>query len=384
MKVLMIMHDDDTYGAPKSMIKLAELMKNTYKVHPIIITPFQNKVNKECNELNIENYSIPNWRYYVNRNRYFFEPALNYMLYKSLDLFFYSRLNKLIDLKQVDIIHSAVSVVSHGHEISKKYKIPHIWHLRELDPYRYYFTSNQIREMGSNTSAFIAISDVVNNYWKKVGLPEWKIHTIYNGLDPSSIYSKKSYKKSTSKLKIILAGRINPDKKIETAINAISILPNRIKKSIQLDIYGDATKMYKGYEKGLKKLVLENELIDQVHFKGYYNNVGSILKDYDLAFMTSKMEPFGRTTVEYMFAGLPVIASNTGANSELIENGVTGFLYQEDDIKDLSSKIRHLYENQRELEVIGIKAKENAYERYTAEINAERIYNLYKQVLKNG
>ena len=63
MKVLMIMHDDDTYGAPKSMLKLAELLQKKYHVHPIIITPKANKVNTTCDDLQIENYAIRNWRY---------------------------------------------------------------------------------------------------------------------------------------------------------------------------------------------------------------------------------------------------------------------------------------------------------------------------------
>ena len=104
MKVLMIMHDDDTYGAPKSMLKLAELLQKKYHVHPIIITPKANKVNTTCDDLQIENYAIRNWRYYVNRNRYFFEPFVNFVLNKYFDLTFYKKIAKEVDFSTVDLI----------------------------------------------------------------------------------------------------------------------------------------------------------------------------------------------------------------------------------------------------------------------------------------
>ena len=377
----MIMHDDDTYGAPKSMIKLAELLKNNFEVEPIIVTPFKNKVNSKCDELGIENYFIPNWRYYVNRKRNPLEPAINYLIHKTLDLYFYRKITKLIDFSSIDIIHSAVSVVSHGHELSKKFNIPHIWHLRELDPYKDYFTQDQLEDMSINTTKFIAISNVVKNYWIDLGLPEKKIETIYNGIDEKQINAKVSYDLSSG-LDFVLAGRINPNKQIDVALKAISRLEPEIRKDITLTIYGDATKLYKKYQADLLKLVDKNQLSNQVIFKGYQSNISQILCNYDSALMTSRQEAFGRTTVEYMLAGLPVIASNTGANVELIDNGINGLFYQDDNSDDLSEKIKYLYERKEQLAILGNNARKKALEKYTSADNAKNVFELYKKVLK--
>lgn len=383
MKVLMIMHDDDTYGAPKSMVKLAELLYKQYAVHPIVITPKDNKVNAQCEELGIENYAIGNWRYYVNRKRYFFEPAVNFLLNHFFDLTFYKKIAKVINFDEIDIIHSAVSVVSHGHELSKKYHLPHVWHLRELDPYQYYFTKDQIEDMSNSARAFISISNVVKEYWTNVGLDSTKIHTIYNGIDKDSIAVKEDYA-TKKKLKIVLAGRINPDKRVEVAIAAINKLEADVKENVELSIYGNATKMFQQYYQELKDMVAQYKLEKNVFFKGYESNVNQLLSDYDVALMNSKAEPFGRTTVEYMFAGLAVLASNTGANEEIITDGVNGIIYQESDSNQLAEKLTYLYEHREEIERLGKEARKTAMDNFTAEQNAKNVYELYLKVLRDN
>lgn len=383
MKVLMIMHDDDTYGAPKSMLKLAELLQKKYHVHPIIITPKANKVNTTCDDLQIENYVIRNWRYYVNRNRYFFEPFVNFVLNKYFDLTFYKKIAKEVDFSTVDLIHSAVSVVSHGHELSKKYHIPHIWHLRELDPYQYYFTKEQIREMSENTAKFIAISEVVKQYWSELGIDPQKITTIYNGIDSQNIIPKKRYA-DDGILKIVLTGRINPGKQIDIVIKAISLLEEEVRQYIHLDIYGTATKMYQGYYEALLVSIDRLSLNSVITFKGFASNVPEVLQKYDVAIMSSKAEAFGRTTVEYMFAGLAVVASNSGANQELISDKVDGLFYQNDDSRELASKIAFLYKNRAEIQSLGEQAKLTAEKKFTADKNAKNVFRLYEEVVLNN
>lgn len=382
MNVLMFMHDDDTYGAPKSMIKLAQLLQEQHGIHPIMITPKKNKVNAACDELGIENYAVRNWRYYVNRNRYFFEPFVNFAIHKFYDMTFYREIAKVVDMKQIDLIHSAVSVVSHGHELSKRYGIPHVWHLRELEPYQYYFTKEQIQDMSENTSRFIAISNIVKQYWVNVGLPEAKIETIYNGIDPAGIVPRR--KNVEGKIKIILAGRISPDKQLEHAVIALKELSDEERHKVQIDVYGDAAKMHASYFSNLKQSVIDNGLEDCLSFKGFTTKLPELMQNYDIALMTSKAEAFGRTTVEYMMAGLTVLATNTGANPELINNGVNGFIYDNTHPEELGRLIVDLLNRPDEIEKVGEQARKHALKTFTADANAAAVADLYDEVLKTN
>ena len=99
--------------------------------------------------------------------------------------------------------------------------------------------------------------------------------------------------------------------------------------------------------------------------------------------MASKSEAFGRVTIEYMMANIAVIASNTGANPELIDNQKNGLLYNYNDYEDLKNKIVLLKNNKEMRKEIAENGCESS-KKYTAEINASSIYNLYKEVFNEN
>ena len=115
---------------------------------------------------------------------------------------------------------------------------------------------------------------------------------------------------------------------------------------------------------------------------GYRSDFYPHIKEYDCGVMCSKSEGFGRVTAEYMMAGLPVIASDTGANPEIITDNVTGLLYRFGDDADLAEKITYLVNNVYKIEKLGKNAHMAAINKYTAEINAVNVLNEYRKILK--
>ena len=64
-----------------------------------------------------------------------------------------------------------------------------------------------------------------------------------------------------------------------------------------------------------------------------------LLNEYDAGVICSKSEGFGRVTVEYMFSSLYIIASDTGANLEILDNGNCGRLYKKGNIESLKNEL---------------------------------------------
>jgi len=98
--------------------------------------------------------------------------------------------------------------------------------------------------------------------------------------------------------------------------------------------------------------------------------------------MCSRSEGFGRVTAEYMHAQLGIIASDSGANPELIEDGVTGLLFKSGDAKSLADCIIRFYNNRELLIQLSHAAREKARREYTQHKNAENIYKIYQEILK--
>lgn len=227
------------------------------------------------------------------------------------------------------------------------YNVPHIMHIREFGyedfdccTYRYKYN----KYISKYTNRFLAISKAVAKSWISRGVTKEKVQILYDGVDIYSIKIKNNYN-NDKKLKIIIAGGICEAKGQYYAIEALSYLPEQIKKNVYLDIAGwDDPK----YLKKLEKLIKECGLESQVKFLGTRNDLYEIYKEYDVGLTCSRAEGFGRVTAEYMYAGLCVIGSNMGATPELIEDNKDGLIYDYQNIHELSRCIERIY-NDREL-----------------------------------
>ena len=109
---------------------------------------------------------------------------------------------------------------------------------------------------------------------------------------------------------------------------------------------------------------------------GYCDNMSPKLSEYDVGIICSKSEAFGRITIEYIRAGLYVIASNTGANPELIQHKKLGILYEYGNIKSLAKCIEHIFYHK---DVLHTDHSTNNI--FTIEDYAENIYKIYQELL---
>jgi len=105
-------------------------------------------------------------------------------------------------------------------------------------------------------------------------------------------------------------------------------------------VVGDALFGEQAYAAELKRMVLERGLADRVRFLGHRADVPKLMKAVDVMVHPSiDPEPFGRTLVEAMLAGVPVIATNAGAAPDILEGGRAGTLVPPNDAPALGRAI---------------------------------------------
>jgi glycosyltransferase involved in cell wall biosynthesis len=92
-------------------------------------------------------------------------------------------------------------------------------------------------------------------------------------------------------------------------------------------------------------------------------------------------ENFPRTIVEAFGCGLPVIASRLGALAEIVEDGVTGLLFEPGNPQDLAQKMRWAQANQARMAEMGHAARLEYEARYTAAGNYEMLMGIYKEAI---
>ena len=84
---------------------------------------------------------------------------------------------------------------------------------------------------------------------------------------------------------------------------------------------------------------------------------------------------------EYMAMGKPIITSNIGQISEIIEHGETGLLIEPGNYKEFASGILKLVENPQLRDKLGFNARAEFERNYTWEMNAMKVIAVYEELL---
>lgn len=380
MKVLFISTGDSKYGAPKSMLALMQLLKEKYDVDVVLLTKKHNSLNEFCDAHGIENFScfycdMMSGSNYESRYKNALKHIIKYVLYMTGEMT-KSNVKKMgINFGEIDIIHSNTNRIDIGAYLSEQYNIPHVWHLREMDEgtkNMVYYKKNWSTYMNNHADSFIAITKAVKESWRKHGLDGNKIQVIYNGIDQTKIENR--ILREDGLLKIVVVGRVEMSKGQEDLIRAICILPEEKQRTIVVDFIGEA---YAEYKKKLMRMMESQHCMAKINFLGYCKDVNERLKNYDVGITCSTAEAFGRTTVEYMMAGLLTIATDTGANPELISDGESGLLYRQGNAEKLAEIICGIMDKKYNTDELRESGKRRANSLFCAESNADKIYELY-------
>ena len=135
--------------------------------------------------------------------------------------------------------------------------------------------------------------------------------------------------------------------------------------------------------RNLEDLCRQIGLCHEIRFLGKQDAVEEILAIADLFLMPSAKESFGLAALEAMACEVPVISSNIGGISEVNIHGVTGFLSDVGDIKEMSANAIKLLSDETMLDTF----KANAFARaqtFDIEIILPQYEAFYNKVMEEA
>lgn len=385
MRVAFISDVGEKYGAAQCLLELLDTLSVEYGVEPVLLTSGEGRLKAYADEHGYEHHAIGHSAFYITEGTNGWRRLVKKVLY-PVYYFRYicanyramARAESCVDFGRIDLIHSNVNRNDIGALLARKHGIPHVWHIREFGDTDYRCKSlrkDYISFMNQNADIFLAVSRAVAEHWIKKGINPAKVKVVYDGV--SEKY-KTSYGRGVRKgCRVIMSGSIGPGKCQDQLIEAVGVLPDDIKKQISVDIYGSGTPEFIG---SLKHRVKKLKLSGIVRFMGYREDMQKRLPLYDIGVICSRTEGFGRVTAEYMISGMCVVASDTGANPELVKDGETGFLYAWGNYRQLAEKIAILCKNDTLRESIGKSAAKYAGKHFTCFRNAAEIYAIYRKL----
>ena len=375
--ILFITHYPGMYGANLSMCRLIVELRTTHGIIPIVLLSSRGEIC-EFLEQNGIRYYVSHFYWWVNADKGIFQQVLNYrkQVRNLLDV---PKMAKLIADEKIDLVYSNSVTINIGVLLSRKLKCPHIWHIREtLQAYGLKFSAGTFfakKMLEHGADRYIVISDFLLNNYKGV-LPQNRVTRIYNGL--SLDVESKSLKSQTTILNIAIVGILSEQKNQMDALHALTILKTSGIHTIKLHFIGGNKEDY--FHK-IKKYIVENGLKDNVVFHGHQSQVHEILNSMDIGLVCARDEAFGRVSIEYMLHEIPVIASKSGANEELVQDGQNGLLYELYNARELAQRIEYFIENPLQRATMGVFAKEYAERNFSSGQNTESIYAIIEELV---
>jgi glycosyltransferase involved in cell wall biosynthesis len=209
-------------------------------------------------------------------------------------------------------------------------------------------------------------------------LSESKISVVYNGIDLSKFARPVDGRQIRRELQIpegaqvvgMVAG-LRRWKSHDVLFNAaVEILRERPETYFLLA--GDGPERDR-----LERLARELNLTDRVRFLGVVADVPALLRAFDVTALSSAHEAFPLSLLESMAVALPVVATDVGSVSEIVDDGVTGLLVPPARSHELAQAVLRLLRDPALGQRFGEAGRRKVEQNFTVERMARRCESLF-------
>ena len=145
---------------------------------------------------------------------------------------------------------------------------------------------------------------------------------------------------------VLSVGELNPNKNQKAIIRALSLLDD---PGIHYVLCGRGNQVDR-----LEALATSLGMQSKVHCVGYRRDVANILRQSDVLALPSYREGLPLAALEAMYVGLPLVTSNIRGPVDFMENGVTGYCCNPDDVEGFAESIRTLRQNDKLRQAMGL------------------------------
>jgi glycosyltransferase involved in cell wall biosynthesis len=226
---------------------------------------------------------------------------------------------------------------------------------------------------------------LVSNYSAhELQAPRDRTRVIYGGADPQRYFPDPSL----TRRGVLFVGRLTPHKGVDTLLQA---LPLDATLNVVGTIGHDPRPPERDYPRRLRRLAHGRD----VHFLGrvadadlprlYRSASVLVLPSVQRTCFGKEVrvsELLGLTLLEAMASGTPVIASRLGGVPEIVEHGVTGFLIEPGNTRELYERIAQLVSDPALAQRMGAAAREHVLAHFTWQRVAERCLHAYAAIAR--
>ena len=224
----------------------------------------------------------------------------------------------------------------------------------------------------------ICLSEQMREEVKVLGLPESIITVIPNSIDvptePASVPRPK-----TSPFHVLFTGRLSTEKSLETLLEAVAVL-GRKGHAITVDLVGGPDSRRDAMPE-LQALAEAAPDEVRIRFHGYQVDTDPFYRSADVFVLPSLSEGMSNSLLEALAYGLPCVVSDIPPNRELVDPGVTGFVFPPGDSGALESQLELLIRDREaggdRMAEMSAAARHRMTKSFSVDAVVDRIEELY-------
>ena len=297
---------------------------------------------------------------------------------------FKKNLEEKFDLESFDIIHAHYWLSGLvAKQISEELNIPYIFTSHSLGVFLEGYNKERVdcEKLVMRSSSFITASSQYENNLisENYDIDKKKIKQITPGVDRKVFVLDENIKRENILLSI---GRIQEQKR---QLDVLKFLDNFRKIDSNFLCYfvgGPSGKSGDDYLIQLKDNVKELNLESNIVFLGNLTQIKikELMNRSKLLIHTSHFETFGLVAIEANAMGLPVLTTNQGPLSEIIENNVNGYLTEGLINSQVNNFVKNLLNDDKQFQKFQMNCHEKS-KKFDWKSTAKELENLYNSAL---
>lgn len=368
-RVLFVHSSSELYGSDRSLLNiLKNINKQKYKIYVILPCegPLVEEI-KKISDVEITIYDIA----VLRRKNLSMNGMISYLRDCRKSIRF---IQNYIRENNIEIVDTNTAVVFPGAIAAKRNGIKSVWHIREI-----------INNKTENIVISIMMSyyaDVIIANSKATGVAlkvkQSKIRVVYNAIPENNSLCVRD----NNTLTVGMAGRINRWKGQRLFVDAAQKTHERL-PDVKFVIAGEAFQGEESIREELENYIKEKKLENTVILLGQVNDMNRFYNNIDIFVLPSiQPEPFGLVVIEAMEHGIPVIATNHGGPTEIIDDGENGYLVDYKTCDEMANRIIELATNEKDRKELGEKGKRKKREQFSVTKMVNDIETIFNDVLR--
>ncbi len=369
-------------GSHVSAMDLIGSLDNT-RFEPRILIHYQaGKVGEYAKSLGLDFDVLPDTRLLGSSS--FRRPndanAMQYMTHT------FPNLLRLLKRDQIDIVHTNEGRLHNNWTFPSNFsKSRHLWHHRQ-DPKA--FGVNKLAPIFADF--IVSVSKFASPVGPIVPVSQ-KLRVVRSPFTPPQAISDRTveHKKICNDLNlpedsILLGyfGALTNRKRPVHFVDAISAVHKRLpQRKIHGLLFGESVVQGSDLNSACRDRAADLGIAGNIHLMGFRKPISGYMAGVDATLVTALNEPFGRTLIEAMYLGTPVIATRHGGNPEAIVDNETGFLVDHESPEAFAEPVLKLLQDPELYERISSAAQKNAQSNYGRSQHVNAISEIYDQLV---